>query len=185
MDRVAERTGNMGSNGAYSNLACRIGLNRIAMMVDVFYNQVRTHPTLSVPFGVVGNWSDHKVRLTYFWWSALGGTQMREADFEAVPQQWTTDFDGQLMQDWIVLFRRVVYSTIEKELADAWMERAEELGGAVLFPNVGWTLADSDCGNGSDDLKGREAFQFAGSEASWMDRKGLFSAGRAGQESAA
>jgi len=49
-------------------LAYRIGLYLIAVIVNEFYDQLRTDPELVEPFRVVNTWSDHKAQLTYFWW---------------------------------------------------------------------------------------------------------------------
>jgi len=116
-------------------LAHEIGLHRIAMVVNQFHSQIQAHPKLEDPFGVVGEWGDHRARLTYFWWVALGGKPLRDINFDMFPKHTRAGFDADLFRDWMTLFRQAALSVVGKELTAAWMEKVEGLGRRLLIAN--------------------------------------------------
>ena len=118
-----------------TTLADRIGRQRISDVVDRFYDRIRIHETLSSPFQEIDHWSEHKERLAYFWWIALGGTKERFLNFEVVPKHWRAGFSGSLLQDWIALFREVVNSLVEPQLAELWLQKVSIIGERLLIAN--------------------------------------------------
>jgi hemoglobin len=110
------------------SLAHAIGICRIATVVDQFCDEIASHPSVEEPFRVVGNCPDQKARLTYFWWVTLGGAAYQGMQCDLVPKHIRAGFKGKLMGEWTALFRRVVYSVVDRQLAEAWIERAARLG---------------------------------------------------------
>lgn len=118
-----------------ARLASEIGWERIARVVDAFYDQVTMHPSLQHPFSVVADWPHHKERLTYFWWVVLGGEKLRREIYEPVPKHFRAGFNEMLLSDWLALFERTVRETVPKALADAWVERAKQVGSGLVIAN--------------------------------------------------
>ena len=116
-------------------LAHEIGLCRIAKVVDEFYSRVQKHPTLQEPFRVVGNWGDHRARLTYFWWMVLGGKGLGSLHLDVVSKHVRAGFTVELLSDWLTLFREVVHSIVPRDMASAWMDRATRLGKTLVIKN--------------------------------------------------
>jgi hemoglobin len=108
-------------------LAYRIGLYLIAVIVNEFYDQLRTDPELVEPFRVVNTWSDHKAQLTYFWWVTLGGNPAREMHGHLPPVQIRSGLDSRVLDAWLALFRRVALSLIDRELAETWMKTVSRI----------------------------------------------------------
>jgi len=116
-------------------LAYEIGLCRIAMVVDRFHNQVKTHPRLGEWFGVSTNWGDQRARLTYFWWVVLGGKKLRAVDFDLIPERVRAGIKSDELREWLALFRLVAVPILGEEFANAWTEKAERLGRRLLVSN--------------------------------------------------
>jgi hemoglobin len=125
----------MNSHSKQTILAHEIGLCRIAKVVNEFYSRVQQHPTLQEPFRVVGDWGDHRARLTYFWWTVLGGKGLGSLHFNVVPKHVRAGFTVELLSDWLTLFREVVYSIVPRDMAGAWMDRATRLGKSLVIAN--------------------------------------------------
>jgi hemoglobin len=117
------------------SLAHAIGLCRIAKVVDQFCDEIASHPDLEEPFRVIGNCPDRKARLTYFWWVTLGGKTSRGMQCDLVPKHIRAGFAGKLMGEWTTLFRRVACSVLDRQLAEAWIERAARLGQSLQTSN--------------------------------------------------
>lgn len=120
-----------------ARLAPEIGWERIAGVVDAFYDQVTLHPSLRRPFSVVEDWPRHKERLTYFWWIVLGGEKFRREMYEPVPKHFRAGFNEILLSDWLALFEQTVRQVVPDALADAWVERARQVGASLVIANKG------------------------------------------------
>ncbi|HTV57700.1 MAG TPA: hypothetical protein VMD77_02200 [Candidatus Baltobacteraceae bacterium] len=114
-----------------ANLAYQIGLCRIAMAVDQFCDQVRANPDVEEPFDANADWGDHKARMTYFWWVALGGDPIGEFNLEIALKQGRAGQDVEMLSKWLNLFRESARSVMGKELAEAWMQNVLHLGYAI------------------------------------------------------
>lgn len=109
----------------------RIGLGRIAAVVDDFYERVRSHPTLAVPFAPVGDWPDHKARLTHFWWIGLGGRAYADYRYDIGRKHAPVGVTPALIDDWLTLFRATLDDHLPRALADAWFIRAQRMGDSL------------------------------------------------------
>jgi truncated hemoglobin YjbI len=126
----------MNTNQNNEILAHSIGLSRIAMVVDKFYDQVQADPKLVEPLGVVGDWGSHKARLTYFWWVMLGGRSVREVSFQVVRKPAKPGFSPELLRHWVALFRQAALSVVGSELTEAWMDRVSRLSQTLIIGHV-------------------------------------------------
>jgi truncated hemoglobin YjbI len=116
-------------------LAAEIGWDRIATVVDAFYDQVAVHPALQHPFAIVKDWPHHKDRLTYFWWVVLGGEKFRRETYEPVPKHFRAGFNEALLSDWLALFQATVQRIVPEPLAALWAERAKQVGAGLVIAN--------------------------------------------------
>lgn len=111
------------------DIAEQIGRERVADVVDVFYERVRQHPTLSEPFARVHDWPEHKAVLAHFWWVSLGGQRYLNYDYAVARKHEAAGFTPALLQDWLTLFRTTIRERLsEPELASGWIARAELIG---------------------------------------------------------
>ena len=110
------------------SIAERIGKDRVAMVMDDFYDHVRQHPTLSVPFGIVHDWETHKAHIGHFWWVSLGGKPYGERAYDVAAKHNAAGFTPALLVDWLALFEETLHRQLPDELAAPWMERARNIG---------------------------------------------------------
>ncbi|MEJ2687942.1 MAG: group III truncated hemoglobin [Gammaproteobacteria bacterium] len=109
----------------------RIGWERMAAVVDDFYDRVQAHPTLAVPFLMVSDWTLHKARLTHFWWVALGGRRYRPDRYDVAGKHLAVGVNDELVDDWLELFHATLREHLPGDLAEAWFRRARLMGGSV------------------------------------------------------
>ncbi|MGA7802153.1 MAG: group III truncated hemoglobin [Gammaproteobacteria bacterium] len=109
----------------------RIGHDRVAAVVDDFYERVQAHPALAVPFLMVNDWALHKARLTHFWWVALGGRRYRPDRYDVAGKHLAVGVNDALVDDWLALFDATLRDHLPPELAHAWLERARLMGVSV------------------------------------------------------
>jgi hemoglobin len=122
-------------------LAHRIGLVRIAQVVDRYYDQLHRHPELTESFHVTGNCAGRKACATYFWWVTLGGNRVSEIHVDAEP---VCEIDGPhagLERESMGMFRRAVFSVVDGEAAEAWWNEAARMSAALSIPGGGRTAA--------------------------------------------
>lgn len=108
-----------------------IGLDTIRRVVDDFYDRIQRHPTLAEPFQRVGDWPEHKARLTHFWWLSLGGERYRDDQFRVGPAHMPLSITDELVTDWLTLFEATVRCHVEATLAEAWLQRARHMGRSI------------------------------------------------------
>lgn len=113
---------------AMQDIAEAIGHDRVARVVDRFYDRIQQHPTLSKPFERVHDWPTHKAILTHFWWVTLGGKRYMPYSYEVARKHAESGFTPALLQDWLALFREIIDAEIPDDLATGWIERAERIG---------------------------------------------------------
>lgn len=117
-----------------SNLAFEIGLCRIATVVDRFYDELNDRRDLTEPFRRVGGWPQHKARMTYFWWVALGGNPGSEAHLRMIDPHHRDGFNSRSLDAWMDLFKDVLFTNLKIDLAEAWMQQAEYVKAILLLP---------------------------------------------------
>lgn len=108
-----------------------IGRERIAAVVDDFYDRIQAHPSLAEPFRRVSDWPEHKARLTHFWWVSLGGEAYRDEQYRVGPAHVGLGVDEALVDEWLALFAATLADHLEPELARAWMSRAQSMGRSI------------------------------------------------------
>jgi hemoglobin len=109
-------------------LSSKIGRDAIDKVVDDFYNQIQTHPTLSKPFSIVNHWDEHKEKIADFWWVVLGGQPTSSYKYDPVNKHFLAGFTQDLLADWKKLFFSVLSKHLFPELAQAWQDRVEMIG---------------------------------------------------------
>ncbi|HCT39860.1 MAG TPA: globin [Moraxellaceae bacterium] len=115
------------------DIADAIGRDRVARVVDVFYEHVQAHPTLQAPFAGVHDWTSHKEILTHFWWVTLGGKRYIDYSYAVARKHNEAGFTPALLVDWLALFHEIVNAEIPPELAAGWIERAERIGQSLTY----------------------------------------------------
>ena len=115
------------------DIAHLIGRDKVAEVVDRFYDQVRQHPTLKIPFQVIEDWPHHKQLITHFWWVSLGGERYLKYRYEVASKHMEAGFTPALLVDWLALFRQTVEEVLEPELAGPWIKRAELIGQSLTM----------------------------------------------------
>jgi len=110
-----------------SNLAFRIGLYRIALVVNAVFNEIKTHPAFATLFNVSESHGDEKACLTYFWWMVLGGNKLSDFDSEVIRGCGRMRISSSLFKEWLALFCQAALPIIGAELTDAWKRRAVQL----------------------------------------------------------
>lgn len=115
------------------DIAHLIGRERVAAVVDRFYERIRRHPTLSQPFQVVEDWPGHKELLAHFWWVSLGGERYLKYHYEVARKHMEAGFTPALLEDWLALFRQTLREMLEPELAEPWIQRAELIGQSLTL----------------------------------------------------
>lgn len=111
-----------------TSLAEKIGRDAVNLVVDDFYNQVQTHPTLSKPFSIVEDWDTHKEKIADFWWVVLGGLPNSSYKYDPVTKHFSAGFTRELLEDWKALFFNVLSEHLAPELVQAWQARVELIG---------------------------------------------------------
>ncbi|WP_341678753.1 group III truncated hemoglobin [Niveibacterium sp. SC-1] len=119
------------------DVAGEIGLERVGQVVADFYAAVREHPTLKTPFARVTDWEHHERILTHFWWGTLGGARYMEYQYRVAERHMTAGFTPALLEDWHGLFAGIVQASLPAELAEAWLERARNIGTSLVMMH-GW-----------------------------------------------
>ena len=116
-----------------------IGRERIAQVVDTFYNRVQRDPGLSMPFAVVEDWPHHKELITHFWWVTLGGERYMDYAYNVVMKHRAVGFtSGLLKHNWLPLFEQTMREQLPTELADAWMAQAQRIGRSLEMNHQFW-----------------------------------------------
>lgn len=116
------------------DIADDIGRERVAAVIDSFYNRIQEHPTLAEPFGIVHDWPYHKDILTHFWWVTLGGERYLDYSYRVAVKHEEAGFTPELLVDWLALFRETIREHIpEAPLANGWIERAERIGESLTY----------------------------------------------------
>ena len=110
------------------SLAEKIGRDAVNLVVDDFYNQIQTHPSLSQPFSVVTSWDKHKDKIADFWWVVLGGQPNSSYKYDPVSKHFTAGFNDDLLSDWKELFVKVLTAHLAPNLAKEWQARVELIG---------------------------------------------------------
>jgi len=108
-----------------------IGRARITAVVDGFYDRVRRHPTLAGPFGRVSDWTEHKARLTHFWWLSLGGPAYRQDRYRVAEKHIPVGVTHELIADWLKLFQETLNDHLPEEVAALWFTRASNMGASL------------------------------------------------------
>ena len=115
------------------DVAETIGMGRVAEVVSDFYDAVQRHPTLSVPFGIVDDWTEHKAHLAHFWWVTLGGKPYRDKPYQVAHKHAMAGFTPELLVDWLALFRQTLEKHLPPELAEQWYARAANIGRSLVY----------------------------------------------------
>jgi hemoglobin len=115
------------------DIAHTIGKDRVAAVVSDFYDQVREHETLGVPFSIVHDWPEHKAHLTHFWWVTLGGKPYRDAPYRVADKHAQAGFTPELLVDWLALFRQTLERHLPDELVQQWYARATHIGRSLVY----------------------------------------------------
>jgi len=105
------------------DIAETIGRERVAAVVDHFYERIRQHPTLATPFAIVDDWPLHKEYLTHFWWVSLGGKRYLQYGYAVAQKHTEAGFTPALLVDWLTLFREVLVAEL----------RAEKIGESLRY----------------------------------------------------
>lgn len=108
-----------------TNLAYQIGLRRIALVVDQIHRQMSSHRTLAQLFHLDGH-RDLRARLTYFWWTVLGGKELRGANLDLLPSELRSAITPELFREWLGLFCQSARPIIGEDLTRAWAEKAQQ-----------------------------------------------------------
>lgn len=115
------------------DIAEYIGQDRVAAVVDTFYNRIQQHPTLAAPFAVVRDWPAHKAILTHFWWVSLGGRRYLQYPYAVASKHMEAGFTPALLKDWLALFEEVIRGELPPDLAGGWLERARKIGESLTY----------------------------------------------------
>jgi hemoglobin len=110
------------------DIAELIGRERVTRVVQIFYDRIRQHPTLSAPFARVHDWPEHEAILTHFWWVSLGGERYLDYSYAVARKHLDAGFSPELLEEWLALFRSVLQSELPEALAAGWIKRAELIG---------------------------------------------------------
>jgi hemoglobin len=116
-------------------LADLIGRDAVISVVDEFYNQIQTHPTLAAPFSAVHDWPGHKEKIGDFWWVVLGGKPQAPYKYDPVGKHFAAGFNSNLLEDWKQLFKGALDSHLDQELANKWFSRVQMIGENLLSQN--------------------------------------------------
>jgi hemoglobin len=115
------------------DIANLIGLDKVQDVVSDFYDRVQQHPQLSVPFGIVDDWAEHKAHLTHFWWVTLGGKRYRDKPYSVAEKHALAGFTPALLREWLALFEQTLASHLPAEHAQAWLARAQHIGRSLVL----------------------------------------------------
>lgn len=108
-----------------------IGRDRIAYVVDVFYDRIRQHPCLAEPFEIVEDWPAHKAKMAHFWWVSLGGRAYSSYRYEVVPKHAAIGVKPAWVDDWLDLFETTIRESVSGEAAELWVFRARRMGDSL------------------------------------------------------
>lgn len=108
----------------------QIGLEKIAVVVDDFYDRIQHHPTLAQPFSQVHDWAEHKARLSHFWWVSLGGAPYRQDIYRIAEKHMDEKMGMQpaLIDDWLALFQETLRDHLPPDQLEPWLQRASHMG---------------------------------------------------------
>jgi hemoglobin len=115
------------------DISHRLGLDTVTRVVSDFYDEVQRHSRLSVPFGIVHDWAEHKQHLAHFWWVTLGGKPYRTEPYRVADKHAAAGFTPALLVDWLALFREVLDRHLSEDLADQWYARAANIGRSLEY----------------------------------------------------
>ena len=115
------------------DIAEDIGRERVARIVNVFYERIQAHPTLQGPFAIVHDWPVHEEILTHFWWVTLGGKRYLDYPYAVARKHNEAGFTPELLVDWLALFREVINNELPTDLASGWIQRAEMIGQSLTY----------------------------------------------------
>ena len=107
-----------------TSLANKIGYVDIARVVGEFYSKARTNSQIGHFFNHIENFSQHEVKITAFWWLALGG-QIGET-LPAVPAIDMPGAHSRLgicesdLNVWLNLFEQTLFEVLDMKLAGEW-----------------------------------------------------------------
>ena len=110
------------------DIAPIIGRDKVAEVVNDFYDRVRRHERLREPFAIVHDWPAHKAHLAHFWWVTLGGPRYRDEPYAVAQKHAAAGFTPELLVEWLALFRSTLHEHLAPELAEQWYARAAHIG---------------------------------------------------------
>lgn len=105
----------------------RLDESRLAMLVDCFYDKVRTDPLLGPVFNpVVDNWDAHKVLMTSFWTTVA----LRTGHYRGNPlaKHQPLPIGAEHFQRWLGLWRETADEVLDVESAALMVGYAERIG---------------------------------------------------------
>lgn len=108
----------------------------IVLLVDSFYDKVKTNPTLGYIFNEVAklNWEEHLPKMYAFW----AGILLGETGFSGNPMRkhlalsQITPMTEIEFSEWLLLFNQTVDSLFEGNTAEEAKTRAQNIAGLML-----------------------------------------------------
>lgn len=114
-----------------------IGLGAIRQVIDTFYDRAREDVVLGPRFSVVSDWTEHKAKLTHFWWVALGGPAYAPYRYRVVEAHRVVGVRSDEIPHWLLLFGDCVRANLPEPLAEAWLRRAVAMGESLSLAAAG------------------------------------------------
>ena len=114
----------------------------IAVMIEVFYNEVRRHPTLGPIFEAAiaeNEWPDHLQTMRNFWSSVMLASGRYSGNPVSVHRA-VAGLERPLFADWLALFTATAAALFDPEPAAEFSAKAHRIAGSLqmaLFHRLG------------------------------------------------
>ncbi|HET8941212.1 MAG TPA: group III truncated hemoglobin [Rudaea sp.] len=100
--------------------------DRIAVLVDTFYDRIQVHPVLGPIFNdVVSDWGAHKQRLTSFWCSVALGTRSYRGNPLAMHQP--LPINAAHFRQWLALWQQTTRDVLGDEPGQHMLDYAQRI----------------------------------------------------------
>lgn len=114
-----------------SRLTEQLNVNDVQRVVQRFYTKARQQPIIGHYFDRITDFSSHEIKITAFWWLALGGKiedlPNGAPDVDMINIHIALGINDNDLIVWIGLFEQTLFEELEMDIASAWQIKLHQI----------------------------------------------------------
>ena len=109
----------------------QISFAQVQQVVHLFYNKLQAHPSLSVFFRHIPDFTEHEYRISCFWWMSMGGRLEQPPRLDMISRHMPLGIRDEDLHTWLALFEQTLNEQLPADIAHQWLEKARKIGGRL------------------------------------------------------